>query len=390
VRAQGEPGEDRRCAGVVLEVVAGSRDLRGVLERMCSQMARRVFAACCGGWFARGRAGRGLTVVACLGSALAMGGCGSRSGSSHTTRAPERGAAGPSGTLYVSSTQSEPRTVTIIDAATGRLEVRGLRELSPGDAPYAIAVIAGQLVVYGRLATYSLGARVREPGRRIGPSWFFLPSATRGRVWLVSLNARDPSQAHGLGGVRELTLAGKVTLAHSARPPYTPVGAVQQGLLVQGPTLEVWQPASGRIVRRLPGVFPMATRGSLVASCTARCAVLHITNTRDGSDLRIRPGPGFRFVSSYDGAFSPDGRLVAVPAAADGNSRVAIVDIARRHAKLLAGADLASDYTLLAWASTGWLFFNAGHGRLAAYRPGHARATILPFRVHRFQHLAAR
>ena len=379
--------------GRALEVVAGSRDPRGVFERMYPQMARRnaYDAVGRGGWVRVGRAGRGLTVLACLGSALALGACGSTSGSSRSTPAPEGGAVGPSGTLYVSSTQFEPRTVTIIDAATGRLEVRPVRELSSGDPPYAIAVIGGRLVVYGRLATYSFDARVREPGRRIGASWFFLPSATRGRIWLVSLSARDPNQAHGLGSVREVTVDGKVTHAYSARPPYTPVGAVDHGLLVQGKTLEVWQPASGMIVRQLPGVFPMATRDSLVASCTAQCPVLHITNTRNGSDLRIHPGPGFRFVASYDGAFSPDGQLVAVPATAtDGTSRVALVDIARRRAKLLVGANLASDYTLLAWASTGWLFYNAGHGRLAAYRPGNPRATILPVQVQRFQRLAAR
>ena len=281
--------------------------------------------------------------------------------------------------------------MTIIDAATGRLEVHRVRELSPGDPPYAIAIVAGRLVVYGRLATYSFDARMREPSRRIGASWFFLPSATPGSIWLASLNARDRNQTHGLGNVREVTVDRTVTLARGARPPYTPVGAVQQGLLIQGQTLEVWQPASGMIMRHLPGVFPMATRDSLVASCTAQCPVPHITNTGNGSDLRIRSGPGFRFVASYNGAFSPDGQLIAIPATTtDGHSRVAVVDIARRRAKLLAGADLASDYTLLAWASTGWLFFNAGHGRLAAYRPGNPRATVLPFHLQRFQHLAAR
>jgi hypothetical protein len=318
-----------------------------MFERICSHMVRRrVIAAGCGDWITRGRGGCGLTVLVLLGCALALGACGSRSGSGGSTPAPDRGAAGPSGTVYVSSTQFEPRTVTIIDVATGRLEVRRVTELSPGDPPYAIAVIAGRLVVYGRVATYAFDARVREPGRRIGTSWFFLPSATRGRIWLVSLNPRDPNQVRGPGSVREVTVEGKVTLAHRPRPPYTPVGAVQQGLLIQGKTLEVWQPASGMIVRQLPGVFPIATRDSLVASCTAQCPVLHITNTGNGSDLRIRPGSGFRFVASYDGAFSPDGQLVAVPAtAADGTSRVAVVDIARRRANLVAGAELASDYT---------------------------------------------
>ncbi len=105
----------------------------------------------------------------------------------------------------------------------------------------------------------------------------------------------------------------------------------------------------------------------------------------------IRPGSGFRFVESYDGAFSPDGRLVAVPATtATGQSRVAVVDIARRTATLVAGAGLAADYTLIAWASTGWLFYNAGNGHLAAYYPATPRATVLPLHVPPFQRIAAR
>jgi hypothetical protein len=332
-----------------------------------------------------------LTVLACAGATLGLAACGSPSGRGGSAAALEHGAGGPRGTLYVSSTQSEPRTVTIVDAATARLQVRQLRELSPGDPPYTIAVIAGQLIVYGRLATYAFGPRVREPGRLLGASWFFVPSATHGRIWLVSLNARDPNQAHGLGSVREVTLNGTVMLSHSARPPYAPVAAIDGALLVQGRTLKVWQPASGRIVRRLPGVFPLATRHSLVVSCDSQCAVLHITDARNGNEVRIRPGAGFRFVASYDGAFSPDGRLVAVPAiTSGGSSRVAVVDIATRTATLVPGADLASDYTLLAWASTGWLFFNAGHGQIAAYHPGGVRATVLPLHLRAFQHIAAR
>jgi hypothetical protein len=336
------------------------------------------------------RAGRAPGWV-CLGAALVLAGCGSVSHSVRGARPLEAAAARPTGMLYLSSTQFELRSVTIIDAGSARLEVRRLSELSPGDPPYTIAVIGGQVVVYGRVGTYRFGASVREPGRLIGASWFFIPSASRGRVWLVLSDARNPDQAHGLGGVREVTVGGKVVLAHSARPPYAPVAAVDGGLLVQAQTLEVWQPASGRIVRKLPGVFPLATRQSLVVSCSSQCPVLHITNTRTGSDAWIRPGPAFRFVASYDGAFSPDGRLVAIPATTTaGDSRVALVDLARRAATLVPGPGLARDYTLIAWASTGWLFYNAGNGHIAAYRPPAPRATLLPLRVQPFQRIAAR
>ena len=191
--------------------------------------------------------------------------------------------------------------------------------------------------------------------------------------------------------MREVTVDGRTTLAHSARPPRWPLVAVDDGLLVQGTTLELWQPASGRILRKLPGVFPLATRHALAVTCAPGCPALHVTDTRTGKDVQIRPGSGFHFIASYDGAFSPDGGFVAVPAMThDGHARVAIVDLARRRATLVRGPTLARAYTLMAWSATGWLFFNAGHGRLAAYRAGASRATLLPVRVPPFVDIAAR
>jgi hypothetical protein len=69
---------------------------------------------------------------------------------------------------------------------------------------------------------------------------------------------------------------------------------------------------------------------------------------------------------------------------------VAIIDLAQRTASLVPGARLARDYTDMTWSSTGWLFYNAGDGHLGAYRPGTARARLLPVRVQSFVHMAAR
>ena len=54
------------------------------------------------------------------------------------------------------------------------------------------------------------------------------------------------------------------------------------------------------------------------------------------------------------------------------------------------GPRLASDYQLLAWSAGGWLFYNAGRGRIAAYRPGRAAAIRLALRVKPFVDFAAR
>jgi hypothetical protein len=43
----------------------------------------------------------------------------------------------------------------------------------------------------------------------------------------------------------------------------------------------------------------------------------------------------------------------------------------------------------MAWSSTGWLFFNAGHKHVAAYRAGTHRATLPPIRLQPFVDIAA-
>jgi hypothetical protein len=281
--------------------------------------------------------------------------------------------------------------VIVVDAALRRVRTHRVEELSAGDPPHALAVIGGRVVVYGSQRTSALTLDLAEPAKPLGEAWFFVPSATAGRVWLALLDPRSPATVRALRAVREVTIGGQTTLAHSARPPHWPLAAVDDGLLLQGKTLELWQPSSGRIVRRLPGLFPIATRHALAVTCAQRCRALHVTNTHTGSDVQILPRPGFRFIESYNGAFSPDGKLVAVPAITHhGRARVAIVDLSRQRATLVRGATLARSYTLMAWSSTGWLFFNVGRRRIAAYRSGAPRATLLPVRVQPFVDIAAR
>jgi len=295
----------------------------------------------------------------------------------------------PSGTVYLADVA--PGRVTVVDVARGRITTRRLRELAPGDPPYMIAVAGGRLVVFGHDHTYAFGPALREPARDLGESWFYVPSAVPGRVWLALLDSRSPATARGLRGVREVTVSGRLTVARSRRPPSWPLAALRSGLVLQRDTLELWDPATGMINRRLPGVFPVAARDWRLVSCATGCAVLYVTDTRSGARRTIRPGRGFRFVESYDGAFSQDGTHVAVPATARGGaSRVALVDLTAATARVLDGPPLAGDYPLMAWSSSGWLFYNAGRGRLAAYRPGRPGAALLPVRVARFVDLAAR
>ena len=77
------------------------------------------------------------------------------------------------------------------------------------------------------------------------------------------------------------------------------------------------------------------------------------------------------FAGAVVGAFSPDGRRLAVR---DEGGRIAVVDLASRAVRDVAGAP--ADYPLLAWASSGWLFYAVGTDRVGAWRPGGPARTL--------------
>jgi hypothetical protein len=86
------------------------------------------------------------------------------------------------------------------------------------------------------------------------------------------------------------------------------------------------------VIRRLRGPFPVAARGSLVAWLTPHPRSLHLTDVRTGRDGRVAPRPGYRFESTYEGAFSADGRRLALPVRAGDEQAMAVVDVAARRA----------------------------------------------------------
>ncbi|HWH09767.1 MAG TPA: hypothetical protein VG165_01460 [Solirubrobacteraceae bacterium] len=324
--------------------------------------------------------------IAALLSVLALAGCGPhdpRAGAPHSV-----GLAGPSDTLYL--VDVAPGHLTTVDVSTGATRTRKVAELSPGDPPYSVAIAGGRLVLYGGDQTSTIGLDLREPARSLGDSWFFLPSAAPGRVWLALLDPRSPDTVRALRGVREVTVTGRVTLARSARPPRWPSAALDTGLVLQTVGgLELWDPATGRILRALPGLFPVAARGSRLVSCGRGCPILFVTDTRTGARTQIAPGRGFDFEETYGGAFSPDGSQLAVPAIARGGTRrVALVDVRARAATLIPGPSLGVD-DQITWSPTGWLYFYAGAGRLAAYRPGRPSARLLTTRVAPFTKMVA-
>jgi hypothetical protein len=284
-------------------------------------------------------------------AALALAGCGDVA----RVRAP----AGPSGTLYLAG--RSPGTLTRVDTATGAVVVKtGVRALGGGDPPFMVAFTGGRLVTFALGRSTSFAPDLRS-SRSLGEAWFYLPSATPGRVWNV---LKTPGSNVTFRGVREVGVDGRVYLTRRWKVPGWPLGAVSDGIVVQRRRLEVWSPLTRTRVRRLPGTFPVAFRGNVVAS---------IQGHRLFIDDRAIAG---RFDPSWMGAFSPDGLLLALSS----GRRIAVVDVATGVVSSVVGARTDRLYGRLAWASSGWLFWTAGEGRLGAWRPGE-RARLLPATV---------
>ena len=288
-------------------------------------------------------------------AALTLAGCG------ETPRPAAQSAPTPAGTLFLAG--REPGTLIRVDVAAGTATTHHVKWLSGGDPPHMVAFTGGRIVLFSLGRATSLAPDLSDP-RSLGESWYFVPSATPGRVWNILLERHR----YAFRGVRETTVDGRTTFARHARVPGWAVGAVPAGLLLQRNRLEVWDPRRARIVRRLPGPFLVAAHGSLVASCSDRCARVHLTDTATGAHATAR------FAGAYRGAFSPDGTQLAVR---DEGGRVAVIDVTTRAVRVIARTG-AIDYPLVAWASNGWLYYTAAGGTLAAWRPGAPARALRP------------
>jgi hypothetical protein len=280
-------------------------------------------------------------------------------------------------------TSTEP--VVMVDPATGA--VRDLKlPTSGGDWLERLYVTGGRLVWAVGDTTKSIGARGHGRARDLGRG-AYLPSATPGRVWILGERR----------SLTEITVRGHVTFRGTI--PDTCGGALvataRGALLCQArhaDALVAVEPRTGRVVRRVRGTFPLATHGSVVASCTSVCHALGLTDVESGRQISIAPPSRYRFPGGYDGAFSPDGAWIAVAVKATGGpARVALIDIRAGRARVLPRSRLAADYRKFAWSASGELFFPSPGGRLMAYTPGGRAARLLSVRLGaRILDLAAR
>ena len=247
-----------------------------------------------------------LAAVA-LAGLLALPACGGeapRPAAAAKSRVDER----PAGTLvYVSN----GNRLTAIDVATGRRRAR--RVSAVATCGPELHVLAGRIVFAGlrgnRTTVFSIPVALDRPPTRLGPAHQFVPSATAGRVWLAGVDCNRPA----MSGVREVTVDGRVTVDSRRRVPGTWVSAaVRGGLVIQrGRRLSIWDPRTGRTVRRLRLAAVSETRGDLMVGCTGRCHDLAYPQ------LAWSPSSGWLFIRGRGGrllAYRPGApRAVRLP-----------------------------------------------------------------------------
>lgn len=298
----------------------------------------------------------------------------------------------PDGRLYLRLVHQE---AIVIVHPSGRAEFRAMPDLAPGDPLFNLVRVGRRLVFYGRSAlgkpaVFSVDLDLRTP-RMLAEAYSFFPSARKGRVWLLTSATATPGRLP-VSRAQETNVSGGYTgpAFDLPRSPPSPVAATGAGLLLQRDhRLDLWDPRTQTIALRLPGPFPVATRNDMVVICQRGCPELLIANAATGSISRIAPPGGASFEETYGGAFSPDGALLAVPTRMRVGARgspqrriVALVDIRRQRARILAGARLSANYSPMGWSSSGrWLYFAAPRGRIGAYRRGSEGPLLLRARI---------
>jgi hypothetical protein len=293
-----------------------------------------------------------------------------------------------------------------LSVATGQTEP--IRGLPPAGNGYQLIAIAGGWAAQpfpagdagcdncapGPLPVYYVadGSRVAS---RIGAADYAAPAATPGALWLVSYrHGADMSTA--VGDAQEISTTG-ATLGPRLRLPAGYV--IDQGtgaglLLVQevqsssSVGYELWDPGARRVTRSFVNLIAASPAEiAWMPGCTAGCRV-HVL---DLSSARVQeislPGRS----QSYQGAFSPDGQLLALlvtaGVTADGRAatiRIMVATVATGRISAVPGTTVGSGNGV----DFGWqegshrLIADVGVGateqpewQIAVWRPGEARLS---------------
>lgn len=240
------------------------------------------------------------------------------------------------------------------------------------------------------LPVYFLGDRAGA-ARIVGMANQVAPAAEPGAVWLTSYPAGRRGTARATGVAQEFSAAGK-PLGPRLRLPagFVIDAATDRGLLLtrtQGgrSAYELWNPARRQVTRTFRAVIAAsADEVAWAPRCVTRCLV-RVLDLSTGETARIALLGGG---SAARGAFSPDGRLLAVAVSigngGDGGAtamQIQVASVPGGHLTAVPGTWASSD----ALSGFGW---PAGDDSLvaelsfvtkvqvASWRPGSSRLAV--------------
>ena len=228
------------------------------------------------------------------------------------------------------------------------------------------------------------GARVAS---RIGVAEFTAPAGTAGALWLISY--RRDAKMSTAASAQEVSVTG-AALGPRLRLPagYVIDEGTRAGLLLvqelAGPgSYELWDPGIRRVTRSFPNLIAASPAEiAWMPSCTADCWV-HVLDLPSGRVEEIAlPGHS----KPYAGAFSPDGRLLAMLVATRATGRTAafrliVATAATRRITAVPGTTVVG----MAGVVFGWqpgshrLIAEVSVGdrwQIAVWRPGQTRLSI--------------
>jgi len=233
--------------------------------------------------------------------------------------------------------------------------------------------------------------------RRIGAADFTAPAAAPGALWLISYQ-RGAKMRTAVASAHEVSVTGAILGSRLRLPAgYVIDEGTRTGLLLvqelagSGPIrYELWDPGTRRVTRSFETLIAASpAEVAWMPRCTARCR-LRVLDLPGGRVDEI-PLPGRS--KTYAGAFSPDGRLLALlltnrmTATGRGRAfRLMVATLASRQITPVPGTTIAGQVGI----SFGWqprshrLIADVSVGnqwQIAVWRPGQARLSTALARV---------
>jgi hypothetical protein len=142
------------------------------------------------------------------------------------------------------------------------------------------------------------------------------PAAGDGRMWLTTY-ARGSGPGRTAGAAQQYNGSGaRIGVPVTLPAGYAITQGTRRGLLLaslslvgQGNAVRLWNPSTGKVLRRFGGVVAVSATAVAYAPPCARTCPVHVFNVTSGRQVTVKMRPTD---SVSSGVFSPDGRFLAL------------------------------------------------------------------------------